>query len=94
ANAAKDEILGAFTTETDAAKRLELFGQLQQSLYDDVGFIKIGNFAALQGQRKGMTGVAPSPWPAFWNASAAARARASAASFSARVVRARPTARQ
>ena len=70
ANAAKDEILGAFTTETDAAKRLELFGQLQQSLYDDVGFIKIGNFAALQGQRKGMTGVAPSPWPAFWTASA------------------------
>ena len=70
ANAAKDEVLSAFTTETDAAKRLELFGQLQQSLYDDVSFIKIGNFAALQGQRKGMTGVAPSPWPAFWNASA------------------------
>jgi peptide/nickel transport system substrate-binding protein len=35
---------------------------------DDVGFIKTGSFAALQGQRKGLTGVPPSPWPAFWNA--------------------------
>ena len=69
ANAEKDAVLAAFTTETDAAKRLELFGALQQHLFDDVGFLKIGAFNALQGQRKGLTGVAPSPWPYFWNAS-------------------------
>lgn len=67
-NDAKDKVLTEFTTETDAAKRLELFGQVQKDLYEDVGFLKIGNFAALQGQRKGLTGIAPSPWPAFWNA--------------------------
>lgn len=68
ANAEKDAVLAAFTTETDPAKRVELFGQLQGHLMDDVGFIKTGSFAALQGQRKGLTGVNLSPWPAFWNA--------------------------
>ena len=69
AEAEKDAVLTAFTAETDQAKRQELFGQLQKWLLDDVGFIKIGNFNALQGQRKGLAGVEPSPWPAFWNAS-------------------------
>jgi len=67
-NPAKEEILSAFTAETDMAKRLELFGKLQQNLLEDVGFLKIGNFAALQGAKKGLEGVTPSPWPAFWNA--------------------------
>jgi len=65
----KDAVLAAFTTETDEAKRLELFAQLQRHLFEDVGFIKIGGFNALQGQRKGLSGVTPSPWPYFWNAS-------------------------
>lgn len=69
-NPAKEEILTAFTTEIDMAKRQELFGQLQQNLLEDVGFLKIGNFAALQGAAKGLEGVTPSPWPAFWNAKA------------------------
>ena len=67
-NPAKEEIMAAFTSETDIEKRKELFGQLQQNLLEDVGFLKIGNFAALQGEKKGLEGVAPSPWPAFWNA--------------------------
>lgn len=69
-NPAKEETLKAFTAETDASKRQELFGKLQQNLLEDVGFLKIGNFAALQAERKGLEGVAPSPWPAFWNAKA------------------------
>lgn len=68
ANAEKDAVLAAFTTETDSAARVALFGELQGHLMDDVGFIKTGSFAALQGQRKGLTGVNLSPWPAFWNA--------------------------
>ena len=67
-NPAKEEILTAFTSEIDLAKRQELFRQLQQNLLEDVGFLKIGNFAALQAKRKGLDGVAPSAWPAFWNA--------------------------
>jgi peptide/nickel transport system substrate-binding protein len=35
---------------------------------EDVGFIKVGDFAALQGKSKALKGVVPSPWPAFWNA--------------------------
>lgn len=65
---AKDEVLAAFNAETDPAKRLALFGELQYHLLEDVGFIKTGSFAALQGQAAGMTGVNRSPWPAFWNA--------------------------
>lgn len=68
ANAEKDAVWAAFTAETDKTKRLALFGELQGHLMDDVGFIKTGSFAALQGQRKGLTGVNKSPWPAFWNA--------------------------
>ena len=68
ANAEKDAVLAAFTAETDPTKRLELFGKLQGHLMEDVGFIKTGSFAALQGQRKGLTGVNLSPWPSFWNA--------------------------
>ncbi len=65
----KDAILTAFTTETDPAKRKELFAQLQQIVFDDVGFIKIGGFNSLSGYRKGLTGISPTPWPFFWNAS-------------------------
>lgn len=68
AEPAKDAILAQFTTETDQAKRQELFGQLQQTLFEDVGFIKIGGFNALMGTRQGLTGVTPTPWPFFWNA--------------------------
>ncbi|POF34077.1 ABC transporter substrate-binding protein [Roseibium marinum] len=68
ANEEKDAILTAFTTETDTAKRQELFSQLQGQVFEDVGFIKIGGFNALMGHKSGLTGVTPSPWPFFWNA--------------------------
>ncbi|MDS9469358.1 ABC transporter substrate-binding protein [Paracoccus sp. MBLB3053] len=69
-NPEKDEILQQFTAETDMAKRQDLFGKLQGQLLSDVGFIKIGNFASLHGKAKGLHGVDPSPWPAFWGAGA------------------------
>ena len=67
-NPDKNEVLDRFTSESDPEARQEVFAELQQMVYDDVGFIKVGNFNALQGQARGMTGIAPSPWPAFWNA--------------------------
>lgn len=67
-NPEKDKILDAFTSETDIAKRKELFADLQKQVFEDVGFIKIGAFNALQGTRKGLEGVPASPWPFFWNA--------------------------
>lgn len=59
----------AFTTETDPAKRKEIFAKMQAENYADVGFIKVGDFNALEGDSKKLTGVTPSPWPFFWDAS-------------------------
>jgi peptide/nickel transport system substrate-binding protein len=64
----KDALADLFVTETDPAKRQEIFAQLQAMNLEDVGFIKVGNFNALLGQAKNLTGVDPSPWPYFWNA--------------------------
>ncbi|MEM6382266.1 MAG: ABC transporter substrate-binding protein [Pseudomonadota bacterium] len=69
-NPEKDAILASFTTETDTARRQELFADLQEQVFEDVGFIKIGGFNALSGIAAGVEGVAPTPWPFFWNASA------------------------
>ncbi|MEX6507188.1 ABC transporter substrate-binding protein [Jiella sp. M17.18] len=65
----KDKLAEAFVTETDPAKRKAIFAELQKKNYEDVGFIKIGNFNALLGESKALQGVDPSPWPYFWNAS-------------------------
>lgn len=68
-NTEKEDILAKFTSETDLAKRQMLFSELQRLNFEDVGFIKIGGFNALMGQRKGLEGVPANPWPFFWNAS-------------------------
>ncbi len=68
-NPEKDAVLAEFTAETDAGRRRELFAELQRHVFEDVGFIKIGGFNALQGVRSGMAGISATPWPFFWNAS-------------------------
>ena len=65
----KEEAFARFTAETDTAARQEIFAELQRINYEDVGFIKVGNFNALMGQRAGLQGVPANPWPFFWNAS-------------------------
>ena len=67
-NREKEAVLKQFTAETDIEERKRLFARLQELNYEDVGFIKIGGFNALLGQRKGLTGVPANPWPFFWNA--------------------------
>jgi peptide/nickel transport system substrate-binding protein len=65
---AKDQLMQEFTTETDPEARQQIFADIQEQLYEDVGFIKVGNFNALQGKATGLTGVEASAWPSFWNA--------------------------
>lgn len=67
-NQTKDRLMQEFTTETDPEARQEIFAQIQQQVLEDVGFIKIGNFNALQGKSVDLSGVEASPWPVFWNA--------------------------
>ena len=69
-NPEKDAIVDAFTRETDVEKRKALFADMQKQVFEDVGFIKIGAFNALQGIGKSVDGVPASPWPFFWNAKA------------------------
>ena len=66
---AKDAALAAFNSEPDAAKRGALWAKVQQTVYDEVPYIRVGNFAALSGVSNKMKGYTPMPWPAFWNVS-------------------------
>ncbi len=68
ANPEKDKTVDAFVSETDPEKRKALFAEMQKENFEDVGFIKVGNFNALTGQAKSLQGLTPSPWPFFWDA--------------------------
>lgn len=68
----KDDALKAFNTETDPKKRAELWGEIQGYMYDQAApLYKVGDFNALLAKAKGMTGLANTPWPFFWNATKA-----------------------
>ena len=64
---AKEAALNAFNNEPDPAKRGALWGKVQQVVYDEVPYIRAGNFAALAGASPKMSGYAAMPWPSFWN---------------------------
>jgi len=64
---AKDAALAAFNSEPDPAKRGALWGKVQEVVYDEVPYIRVGNFASLSGVSAKMKGYTPMPWPAFWN---------------------------
>ena len=68
AECAAPKVLDQFTTVTDPKQRLELFAQLQKLVFEQVPFYKIGDFNALLGQSKKLSGVPETPWPFFWNA--------------------------
>lgn len=65
---AKDKVLTQFTTVSDQKQRETLFAQLQQLVFEQVPFYKIGDFNEVLGQSKKLTGVPQTPWPFFWNA--------------------------
>jgi peptide/nickel transport system substrate-binding protein len=60
----------AFTTETDDAKRVELWKKLQALFYAEVPTVKIGSFYYLYGINTRLSGYLPEQWPAFWNVTA------------------------
>ena len=68
ANADRDAIYARLTGESDPIARQAAFAELQKLVYTEVPFYKVGGFNALMGKKKGLTGVAPTPWPFFWNA--------------------------
>jgi peptide/nickel transport system substrate-binding protein len=64
---AKDAALAAFNSEPDPVKRAALWAKVQQVVYDEVPYVRVGNFAALAGLSAKLKGYKPMPWPAFWN---------------------------
>jgi peptide/nickel transport system substrate-binding protein len=68
---ARTAAMDAFNAELDPAKRVEKWADVQRVIYDEVPFIKIGDFSALASQSKRITGLVKAPWPYFWNVSVA-----------------------
>ncbi|HEV7321334.1 MAG TPA: ABC transporter substrate-binding protein [Ensifer sp.] len=66
---ARAKAVDAFNAESDPAKRVALWADVQKVIFEEVPFIKIGDFNALSAKSKSLDGVSPAPWPYFWNAS-------------------------
>ena len=64
---AKTATLTAFNAESDPVKRGALWAKVQEVVYDEVPYIRAGEFAALSASSAKMKGFAPMPMPAFWN---------------------------
>lgn len=66
---ARGVAVGNFNAEPDPERRVELWAEVQKVIYEEVPFIKIGNFNSLAVISKNLAGVSAAPWPYFWNAS-------------------------
>jgi peptide/nickel transport system substrate-binding protein len=64
---AKEAALAAFNAEPDPVKRAALWAKVQAVVYDEVPYVRVGNFASLAGLSAKLKGYTPKPWPAFWN---------------------------
>lgn len=64
---AKEAALAAFNREADPVKRAALWAKVQQVVYDEAPYVRVGNFASLAGLSAKLKGYKPMPWPAFWN---------------------------
>ena len=61
---AKQEVLKAFNAEMNPAHRGKLWGKVQAVVYDEVPYIRVGDFAALSATSAKMQGLVPMPSPA------------------------------
>jgi peptide/nickel transport system substrate-binding protein len=66
---AKTAALTAFNAESDPVKRGKLWAKVQEVIYDEVPYIRVGEFAALSASVAGLKGFVPMPMPSFWNVS-------------------------
>lgn len=64
---AKEAALAAFNAESDPVKRGKLWAKVQEVVYDEVPYIRVGDFAALAATSAKLKGLAPMPLAAFWN---------------------------
>ncbi|MNQ99462.1 Dipeptide-binding protein DppE precursor [compost metagenome] len=63
----KAALLTQFNTETDQAKRKDIFANIQKLVYEEVPFYKVGDFNSLSAKAPALKGYKSAPWPYFWN---------------------------
>jgi peptide/nickel transport system substrate-binding protein len=66
---AKKKVLGAFNSAVDPTERSKLWGPVQELVYEEVPFLRVGNFNSLSARSTRLEGVVPMNWPFFWNTS-------------------------
>ncbi|GAB1577988.1 ABC transporter substrate-binding protein [Bordetella petrii] len=64
----RNQALDAFNQARSPQERLARWAEVQQAVFDEVPFIKVGDFNSLAARSPALQGVAPTPWPYFWNA--------------------------
>jgi peptide/nickel transport system substrate-binding protein len=64
----RNETLDAFNKATSQDERAKRWADVQQAIFDEVPFIKVGDFNAVAAKSPALQGVTPAPWPYFWNA--------------------------
>jgi peptide/nickel transport system substrate-binding protein len=69
----RNQVLDAFNRATSQDERVKRWADVQQAIFDEVPFIKVGDFNAIAAKAPGLKGVTPAPWPYFWNAWKAAK---------------------
>ncbi|WP_324668803.1 ABC transporter substrate-binding protein [Geochorda subterranea] len=63
----KNRLLQAFNSEMDHARRLELWNQLQELIYEEVPAIRVGEEVLFDIGTARLVNMWASPWPNFWN---------------------------
>ena len=66
----KTKRVDAYLAAVTPDEKLAAWKALQTTFYDDAPLFKVGNFNALTGVSKAVTGYEPHYWPSFWNVEA------------------------
>jgi peptide/nickel transport system substrate-binding protein len=64
----RDAAMKAFNAAVDPRDRVARWADVQRLIYEEIPFIKIGDFSSLAAQSDRLEGLVNAPWPYFWNA--------------------------
>ncbi|MDQ8031266.1 MAG: ABC transporter substrate-binding protein [Bordetella sp.] len=64
----RNQVLDAFNQARTQEERVKRWADVQQAVYEEVPFIKVGDFNAQSARSPALQGTRPAPWPYFWNA--------------------------
>jgi peptide/nickel transport system substrate-binding protein len=62
------QVMDAFNQARTQPERIRRWADVQQAVYDEVPFIKVGDFNAQAARSPSLQGTKAVPWPYFWNA--------------------------